>query len=131
MRAGMAACVMVFINAAGPAKAAPITWNLHFDDPNGAYQKYYNGISSNFLAAADEWSTHLVSLPRTIDAEVRFITTVPRSSGHSATSGFVGNAGGVNIFNQGFVYKLQNGVEPQGITPDIYLDFNPEYLSGN
>ena len=123
---------MALCCSALPARgAAPITWNITFDDAGGTYQQYYAGIQSNFLAAANEWASHLVSVPRTIDVEVRFLTTIPRSSGHSVTSGFVQTINGVNVFEQGFVYKLQHGTEPQGITPDVYFDLNPTYLSGN
>ena len=110
-------------------RAGPITWNVTFDDPSATYQAYDDEIRSVFLATANEWSTHLVtSAPRTVDVQVRFITTVPRSSGHSVTSAFVATENGVNVYEQGVVDKLETGQEPQGTTPDIYLDFNPTYL---
>ena len=117
---------------AAPSTQPAVTWALSFNDPNATYQSYYAEIQSNFMAAANEWSTHLVSpLPRTIDVQVRFLPDVVRSSGHSATSAFVSTVGGVNVFAQGFVYKIATGHEPNNITPDVYLDFQPDYLANN
>lgn len=109
--------------------AAPITWNVTFNDQSGTYQAYDDAIRSTLLATANEWSTHLVtSAPRTVDIEVRFTTAVPRSSGHSVTSAFITTVNGVNVYEQGVVDKLETGQEPNGTTPDIYVDFNPTYL---
>lgn len=129
MLIGLALLLSSSLAVRAAAASPPITWSLTFDDPSGTYQAYDDEIRYTFLAAAAEWSSHLVTTaPRTIDVGVRFITDVPRSSGHSVTSAFVSTVNGVNIFEQGLVDKLETGQEPNGTTPDMYLDFNPTYL---
>ena len=126
---GLVLPLLSSLSVRAAAAAPPITWSVTFDDPSGTFQAYDDEIRSTFLAAAAEWSTHLVTTaPRTIDVGVRFITSVPRSSGHSVTSAFVSTVNGVNIFEQGLVDKLETGQEPNGTAPDMYLDFNPTYL---
>jgi hypothetical protein len=53
-----------------------------------------------------------------------------RSTGFSATSMFVNNVGGVNVFEQGVANEIRTGIDPNGDMPDLYLKFEPSYLTG-
>ncbi len=53
-----------------------------------------------------------------------------RSTGYSATSAFVNNLGGVNVFEQSVANEIRTGVDPNGTMPDLYLIFEPSYLTG-
>ena len=108
----------------------PPSWDLSINDPGAAYQAYYASIESCLLAAAEEWSTHLVStVPSSIQIEVDITASVSRAGG-IATSVFVSNRDGVNIFEQGVANEIRTGIDLNGATPDLYILINPNYLAG-
>ena len=110
---------------------AAITWNVSVNDPGLTYQAYYAPIESNLSAALTEWSSCLASPhPSSIEIEISFSTGVTRSTGYSATSVFTNNLGGVNVYEQGVASEIRTGVDPNGSTPDLYLKFQPSYLTG-
>ncbi len=107
-----------------------ITWNVSINDPGSTYQAYYAPIESNLSAALTEWSNCLASLhPSSIEIEISFSTSVTRSTGYSATSVFTNTVGGVNVYEQGVASEIRTGVDPNGATPDLYLKFQPSYLT--
>jgi hypothetical protein len=113
------------------ALPAAISWDFTINDPGATYQAYYTPIESNLTAALAEWSSHLVSnVPSSIQIEISFASSVTRSTGYSATSVFVNNVGGVNVFEQSVANEIRTGADPNGIMPDLYLKFEPSYLSG-
>jgi len=110
---------------------AAITWDVSINDPGSMYQAYYAGIQSNLSAALSDWSTHLVSsTTSSIQIEIDFSTSVTRSTAFSAASAFVDTVNGVNVYEQGVAYEIRTGLDPNGAAPDLYLKFQPSYLSG-
>jgi hypothetical protein len=79
-------------------------------------------------AAGDRWSTYLPGSAR-LEVEIGFSTTVPRATGRSVTSSFVGREGSWSVFEQGAAAELRTGIDPNGNLPDIEFVFNPAYLS--
>ena len=113
------------------ALPAAISWDFTINDPGATYQAYYPPIESNLTAALAEWSSHLVSnVSSSIQIEISFDSSVTRSTGYSATSAFVNNVGGVNVFEQSVANEIRTGVDPNGTMPDMYLKFEPSYLTG-
>ena len=113
------------------ALPAAISWDFTINDPGATYQAYYTPIESNLTVTLAEWSSHLVSnVPSSIQIEISFASSVTRSTGYSATSAFVNNVGGVNVFEQSVANEIRTGADPNGTMPDLYLKFEPGYLTG-
>ena len=113
--------MMLLIPATTPAS---INWNVSINDPGLAYQPYYAPIESNLSAALNEWSSHLVSnTPSSIEIEIGFSSSVNRSTGYSATSVYTNTLNGVNIYEQGVASEIRTGIDPNGATRDLYLQF--------
>jgi hypothetical protein len=107
-----------------------IVWNVSVNDPGSTFQAYYEPIESNLSAALNEYSSLLVSnTPSSIQIEIGFSSSVTRSTGYSATSVFVGDFEGTNVFAQGVASEIATGMDPNGPAPDLYLKFQPSYLT--
>lgn len=119
--ASSAACLALGL-LAGPSAVAALSFDVSFDDPGRSYGSFYDGIRSNMLAAGSDWGRHFDS--RSFDAglevQVRF-ASVPTATGASATSSFVGRAGGIDVFEQGAAYELKSGIDPNGAAPDVII----------
>lgn len=117
------------VSHATPA-SAQITFNLAFNDPGATYAAYYDPIRSNLLAAASDWSSYLLSTtPSSLEIEVGFLTGIPRATGRSFTSFFVGNFGGIDTYEQGAAGEIRTGIDPNGAAGDIEINLNPDYLA--
>ena len=46
------------------------------------------------------------------------------------TSAFVNNIDGINVYEQGVASEIRTGSDPNGALPDLYLKFEPSYLTG-
>ena len=42
----------------------------------------------------------------------------------------VDNIGGVDVYEQGVANEIRTGVDPNDAAPDLYLKFQPSYLTG-
>jgi hypothetical protein len=106
-----------------------IVWDVSMNDPGSTYSAYYEAIDSNLSAALDEYSHRLVStMPRSIQIEISFSSSVTRSTGYSATSVFVSNVDGINVSTQSVASEIATGIDANAATPDLYLKFQPTYL---
>jgi hypothetical protein len=106
-----------------------INYAITFSDPGGVYSAYYAPITSNLRAAGASWAGHLAASGN-IEVQVEFTTAIPRMTGNSLSTGFVRNNGTRDIFEQGFAYELRTGIDPNGVTPDVRIQINPNYLAG-
>src|SRR5688500_11952557 len=118
-------CALVL--AAARVDADPF-YVVTFDDPGGRNSSYYAALDMVSRAAGDRWSTYLPGSAR-LEVEIGFSTTVPRATGRSVTSSFVGREGSWSVFEQGAAAELRTGIDPNGNLPDIEFVFNPAYLS--
>ncbi|QDV33385.1 hypothetical protein [Tautonia plasticadhaerens] len=59
---------------------------------------------------------------------IRFDPGIPTANGGSVTSSFVGNDGTYNVFEQGAVAEIRDGVDPNGASHDIQFTFGTAYL---
>lgn len=108
---------------------AQISFNISFNDPGAAYAAYYDPITSNLLAAGNDWSRYLVSnTPSSLEIEIAFPTNIPRATGRSFTGSFVGTFNGIDTFEQAAAAEIRTGVDPNGATGDIEINISPDYL---
>ncbi|HEV8292195.1 MAG TPA: hypothetical protein VGP94_09735 [Tepidisphaeraceae bacterium] len=112
------------------SQGAQVIWNVSFDDPGGAWSAYYNDITRNLQAAAREWG-RLFDSNASIEIQVKFDPNVTRAGGGSATTVFLRNTNGLNIFEQGATNEIQTGIDPNGGQPDIILWLQNSYLTDN
>lgn len=104
-----------------------IVYSVTFIDPGGTYSSYYPAITAAVQAAGAEWSRYLVGSAN-LEVEVT-ISSSNAGGGYSATSGFVRNDGTRDIFEQGAVYELRTGIDPNGASPDIRISVTPFLLT--
>jgi hypothetical protein len=102
-------------------------------DPAGPLAPFVSQIEKHAKAAGDEWSRFLVIPPgapgpRTITISVALDPFVTRAGGRSATTGFVANRAGYNIFEQGQAFEIRTGIDPNGATSDVEITFEPDYF---
>jgi hypothetical protein len=127
---GSFASIVVLSSLVAAGSKGAITWDVSVNDPGSTFQGYYAPIESNLSAALSEYSSLLISnTPSSIQIEISFSPSVTRSTGYSATSAFVDNIGGVNVYEQGVANEIRTGIDPNGAIPDLYLKFQPSYLT--
>jgi hypothetical protein len=100
-----------------------VTVDVVFDDPQGAYSSYYDGLLGNIKAATSTWLSHL-DLSRassSLTVEVGF-ASVATANGQSATASYVGTQFGFNVFEQGAAVKLETGHDVNGSAADVKIN---------
>jgi hypothetical protein len=118
---------------AAPA-AASVAYSVSFDDPGGQYSSYYGRLRSDIQAAGADWTRYLAG-SGTINLTVRF-TDIPTMASYSATSAYVRSDGGIAVYEQGALAKLQAGGSGGGsdaiinigrlyLTNELWFDPNP------
>jgi hypothetical protein len=86
-------------------------------------------LASHLQEAGAQWAAVLeLSGPRSIEVEVVINNVAPRAGGASVTTAFVGVVAGRDLFEQGAAAELRSGIDPNGIEPDVRINFNTTYL---
>lgn len=86
-------------------------------------------LTSHFQEAGRRWTRELVIAgPRSIEIEIAINNVIPRVTGRSQTSAFVGVIGGRDTFEQGMAAELRSGNDPNGAIADVLIDINLAYL---
>lgn len=121
--------LVAVVAAAGRADAQRINYSVQILDTSGANADLYQPISEHLLAAADRWSGYFRPVANA-NAVIRmeFTNAVPRGSGRSTDSAFVGQLGGRDLFEQGMGAMLRTGLDVNGATHDIEVQLNPDYI---
>lgn len=89
-----------------------------------------SAVESNARAGFEQWTRWcVVSGPRSIEVVVR-VENYPTGTGggYSATSSFVRNAEGLDIFEEGVAAEIRTGTDPNGADPDMIVIIDPVYL---
>jgi hypothetical protein len=110
-----------------PGAPAAITYNVTFADPSGPYSSYYPAITAALQAAGAEWNRHLVG-SGSLEVEIS-MANIPTMDGASVSTGFVSNNGTRDIFEQGAVYEIRTGVDPNGGDADVRIRIGTAYLT--
>jgi hypothetical protein len=103
-----------------------VRFSLAFVD-DGSHAAYYEPIRSNMLAAANDWGRRIDS-NASLEIEVHFSPTTVRATGHSVVSHFYRFNGQYNVAEEGAVYELRTGIDPNGPQADIEISFQDDYL---
>lgn len=122
-----AAMLVLAATLAPPLAHAAIGYTISFDDPTGAAGGLYGQIDSQVGAALSLWSTVLTG-SSSFQVQVEITDGIARAGGSSATAGYVGVAGPLQIYEQGLAYKLRTGIDANGALPDMRLLINADYL---
>lgn len=105
---------------------AAVTVSVSFDDPLNQLSTVAANIEQHVITAGTWWGYYLEG-NAPIEVVVRTSSTVEFAEGRSLTSSFVGNNGTFDVFEQGMVAELRNGVDPNGSTADVEILINPDY----
>ncbi len=105
-----------------------LTFNTTFDDPAGTYARFYADIRSHVAAAGAIWSKYLTG-NSSLEVIVKFsVGAGSIVSGRSLQPVDLRTNGLLNVQEQGAATEIRTGIDPNGATPDIELNFNPENL---
>jgi Domain of unknown function (DUF4114) len=105
-----------------------LTFNTTFDDPAGTYARFYADIRSHVAAAGAIWSKYLTG-NSSLEVIVKFsVGAGSIVSGRSLQPVDLRTKGLLNVQEQGAATEIRTGIDPNGATPDIELNFNPENL---
>ncbi|GFE70296.1 Calx-beta domain-containing protein [Chroococcus sp. FPU101] len=104
-----------------------LVFNTTINDPSNTFTAYYTAIQSHVEAAGSYWGNYLQG-NASLEVIVNFTNSIPRATGGSVTSSFVRNNGTFNVFEQGAAAEIRTGNDPNGIDPDIEINFNPDYI---
>jgi hypothetical protein len=121
----------VILLAACPAVwADPVIYTVTFDaTANALTGAERAAVTSHFLAAGNQWAQQLeITGQRNIEVQIGIDDTRPTANGGSVTSNFVAVVLARNMFEQGMAAELRTGVDPNGATPDVQVNFNTSYL---
>ncbi|MEN0109970.1 MAG: hypothetical protein AAF805_04540 [Planctomycetota bacterium] len=130
--APLVATVAVAVTAgSAPADPGEIVYTVLYDDPFGDFDAATRAaIDAHVLAAGAEWDALLIGAA-SIEVLVTVTRDIPRATGASVTSSFVGFDGQFNVFEQGMAGEINTGADPNGSGgPDVELTLNPDYLFG-
>jgi hypothetical protein len=108
-------------------EAQPL-FDVTISDPADEFGGLDAAITSNVLASADLWGQHL-SGDAPIEILVQPNNAIPRATGRSLTSSFVGSNGTFNVFEQGMAFELRTGLDPNGATADVLIELSPGFAS--
>jgi hypothetical protein len=106
-----------------------LTFNLNFDDPTGKYTPYYAAIESNIVAAGLNWNKYIQG-KGSWEIDVKFsLTGDAVASGRSLTAPLLRNNGRLGVYEPGAIAELRTGIDPNGASPDIEFNLDPDDLT--
>ncbi|OCQ97777.1 hypothetical protein BCD64_06680 [Nostoc sp. MBR 210] len=116
-----------YTNAIETSDPDVLNFNITFNDPSGKFSAYYSAIKSHILAAGASWDKYITG-NADLEIVVNFSNPEPTATGRSLTSSFVHKNGNLSVYEPGAISEIRTGVDPNGATPDIEFNFNPDYL---
>jgi Domain of unknown function (DUF4114) len=106
-----------------------LTFNTTFDDPAGTYARFYAGIQSHVAAAGAIWSKYLTG-SGSLEVTIKFSAAAGSIvSGRSLQPVDLRTTGSLKVQEQGAAAEIRTGFDPNGTTPDIEFNFNPDNLA--
>src|SRR4051812_8317904 len=99
-----------------PRRLLSVSFDVTIAD-DGSHSAYYGPIRSHMLAAAGDWGSRFAG-NASLQIVVRFSPNTLRASGHSVVSHFYRFNGQYNVSEEGAVYELRTGIDPNGAEPD-------------
>lgn len=124
------ALLLAALTAAGAPATAQVRFPVQFDDSAralGVEERLQ--LTAHVAEAGRRWTAQLLpGGPRSIEVQILLSDAVPRATGHSVVSAFVGVEGGRDTFEQGVAHELRTGADQNGALPDLRITLNPDYL---
>jgi hypothetical protein len=105
------------------------TFTYTISDPNNYLGTKKTLMMENLKAAAKLWAAKFkssASLHVKIDV---FHTPTNFFGGASVTKAYIGTYNGLNVAEEGALYEMRTGKDPNGTQPDITLWVDPDYLN--
>jgi hypothetical protein len=109
---------------------AQVQFNVSFNaTAAGLTATERQALTAHVQAAGAAWMTNLeITGARAIEVDIGLLDSRPTANGGSATSGFISNTAGRDLFEQGLATELRTGVDPNGASADVLFTFNTTYL---
>lgn len=126
----LVACLLAGIGTLGLTPAATAAPTFHLSsiiDPTGVFQLIEQQIADHVEAAGRAWGEHFRGIA-TIEVQVRRNDSLARAGGTWARSSFVRQNGAFSVWESGAASEVRSGVDVNGSSPDLLIDFNFDYL---
>lgn len=121
--------VAVSLALATPLRAAT-TWTATVSDPGNLFPTLDATLAYHAELAGETWSQYMPAGKGSIQVEVDIEQVSDnRGGGGSATTQFLKTTHGLSIYEQGAAYEIRTGTDPNGSTPDIYIQLDPDYIN--
>jgi FG-GAP-like repeat len=106
-----------------------LAFNLSFDDPAGKYTPYYAAIQSSIVAAGLNWNKYIKGTG-SLEIAVKFsLSGGAVATGRSLATSLIRDNGTLGIYETGALSELRTGTDPNGVSPDIEFNIDPQDLS--
>jgi hypothetical protein len=99
-----------------------------FDDLAGKYSAFYAAIESNVAAAGGYWNQYFQG-KGSLEVVIKFSNSGSTAQGRSLTTSLLRKNGTLDVYEQGAMAEIRTGIDPNGASPDIEINFNPDYLT--
>lgn len=120
---------VAFVLTIAPFSFAATSFQIAYQDPSGSLLSLRSSIDSHILAAATEWSSYFEESFGSLEILVTSDTAIPRATGRSLTTSYVGTSGAFFVYEMGAASEMQSGIDPNGAAYDVEISFNPNYAN--
>jgi hypothetical protein len=111
-------------------KPGKMTFSVVFTTAAQGYPEYLDGLKSSMLAAGAEWAKHF-PVPHDVSLEIQIdISDIATANGRSADTVYSKAVDSMRLYQQGTVYEILTGTDPNGSDPDVEIAFGIDPLSG-
>lgn len=110
-----------------PVAHARLDYSVSFVGDVASVSDLTGQIVDHVGAALADWGRYVAGSAK-IDVEVQVTNSVPEAAASSRASGYVGTQSGLSVYGSGMAFKINQGVDVNGDTPDIEILLNPAYL---
>jgi FG-GAP-like repeat len=118
-----------FIGGGIAGDAPSLRFNVEVNDTIGTFGSLTQLIRTDVAYAGSVWASYIRS-SATIDVRVNISETPSNTAnGTSATSVFLNNAGGMNLFEIGTISEMLTGSDPNGVAPDVIINLDPDFIN--
>lgn len=105
------------------------TFNVTVTDTIGGFAALIPAIRADALFAGAAWAPYLVG-GASLEIQINIAETPSNTAnGTAATNVFVSTSNGVNVFRAGTIAELLSGIDPNGGTADIIINYDPDFIA--
>lgn len=126
-RASRVTVLTLLIGGAAPVAHAKLDYSVVFVGDVHAVSDLTGQIVDHVGAALADWGRFVAGNAQ-IDVEVQVTDSVVAAAASSRASSYVGEQAGLKVYGSGMAFKINQGVDVNGATPDIEILLNPAYV---